>query len=222
MVTAKATLLEEMLRTVPAQVRDLPGSILYSGYAAFTAPSPVYLMAINPGGNPRIITTTVAQHTREVLLDTAERYSAYCDERWNGLPRGAAPVQRRIRWLLEDGLGLDPRLVPSTNLVFQRTRSASEIPPHRYDECWPFHQTMTARVDARVIVCLGAFAEITRRVTEAHEVIEHHRAPEQTWIYRTPDGRVVVRGVHPVRSSNEAWKRNAQLISRAMSAARPS
>lgn len=218
MVTDRETLLDEMLGLVPEHLHNLSGSILYSGYETLLRPSPIYLMAINPGGDPTQITTSIADHTRNMVLNQPGNYSAYINESWKGRPLGEEHVQRRTRRLL-NGLGLDPRNVPATNLVFQRTPGAGDIPPERFAECWPFHRAMIEKVGARVIVCLGApVAEHAKKVSGATWLVEDNHQPERTWIYRMHDGRAIVRGVHPVRSSDAAWQRNVSLISRALAA----
>lgn len=218
MVTSRRELLDEMLNLVPKHLHEISGSILYSGYDAFSSPSPIYVMSINPAGDPDEITKTIAESTREMLLENRSEYSAYLDESWDGQRIGAAFVQGRMQRLLIEGLKLDPRQVPVTNLVFQRTRSAGEIPRERFAECWKFHEVMTERLGARVIVCLGkGIADHARRMAQAHEPIEENYGPD-TWIYRAIDGRVVVRGVHARRTSNAAWDGNAALIQRALQA----
>lgn len=54
-------------------------------------------------------------------------------------------------------LGLDPRLVPISNVVFVRSPATSDLGhfPTAAARCWPFHQTMIDRLQPRLVVCMG-------------------------------------------------------------------
>lgn len=47
--------LETFARLVPAELWFRSGAVFYSGRAAFSRPSPIYLLGINPGGDPNEI-----------------------------------------------------------------------------------------------------------------------------------------------------------------------
>jgi hypothetical protein len=54
------TAVADFLRWIPPGIRDVSGVLLNSGREAFTGSSDVYLLGINPGGDPGVETETVA------------------------------------------------------------------------------------------------------------------------------------------------------------------
>lgn len=103
------------------------GNILYSG-AETLCPGPVYLLGLNPGGDP-----DDAVHREQTIGSTLDRLPSkreneYLDVSWRerGIrrPAGQAKLQRRVRRLAEM-IGLDLRNVCATNLIFVRSTSAS-------------------------------------------------------------------------------------------------
>ncbi|MCZ4499988.1 MAG: Tryptophan synthase subunit beta [Marmoricola sp.] len=204
------SLLDEILELIPNDLRDVPGSLLYSGQDAWTGTSPVYLMGLNPGGDPAVVTETVASQAAELLRTQPVNYSAYRDEAWakplGGLrPKGTAPMQRRILHML-DVLGLDPGTVPSSNLVFARTRRWGDLSPGEQnawaDACWPFHQAMIKRLGVRVVVCFGEPAgRLVRAQTGANELVETFvETNARRWTsyyYKGQGGISVVEARHP-------------------------
>jgi hypothetical protein len=113
----------DFLRWIPPEIRDVSGVLLNSGRAAFTGCSDVYLLEINPGGDPTAETETVADQVRRALEGENSNWSSFRDDSWaNGTrPPGTFGMQPRVLHLLEQ-LGLDPGAVPASNLVFVRSR----------------------------------------------------------------------------------------------------
>jgi hypothetical protein len=201
-------IVDELLAAVPADVLHVPGVLAYSGREAWTSDSPVYLLGLNPGGDPALSRQTVAEQFASALTGPPN-YSAYRDEAWSK-PKGGsrapgqAPLQRRVRHML-DALGLDPGAVPSSNLVFVRSRREADI---RADEmwtlaerCWPFHSAIIDRLGVRVVVCFGGTvaAFVREKVgadTESDRYVERNR---RGWTSRAFKGdRVtVVQLTHP-------------------------
>lgn len=151
-------LLAEVLDAIPGSLRGVSGDALYSGREAWTNPSPIYLMGINPGGDPADLSTTVATQAAAALRP--DSFSAYRDLAWT-TPRGNLyepgkhPMQRSVLHLL-DRLGLDPAKVPTSNMVYARSRQAHHIAADDMrawaEECWPFHLRMIERLGCRVVV----------------------------------------------------------------------
>jgi len=152
-------MIETFASLIPGQLRNQSGSVFYSGRAAFAGPASVYVLGANPGGDPiAMCDETLEKHTRFVLEKTKPHWSAYCDESWGDKRSiGEAPLQRRVRHLLS-GLELDPRFVPSSNLVFVRSRQVMDLGENfdaLIDLCWPFHAAVLQNVSPAGIICLG-------------------------------------------------------------------
>ena len=130
---------------------DLPGSILYGGHETLRR-GDIYLMGFNPGGT--------GGDTLGVNIDAMFEKSgnAYLDESWGDgsriWPVGEAPLQKRVRWVLET-LGVDPRSVCATNLIFVKSRDAKGVEYKIAGTCWPVHEAMLGIVKPKLIVAFG-------------------------------------------------------------------
>ena len=113
------SVITELLDAIPESLRGLSGTALYTGLDSWTNSSPLYLMGINPGGQPG--TDTIYGNAENLLHNGPANYSAYRDERWaTGSGRLYEPRQHRMQKSvlhLLDVLGLDPGLVPTSNMV---------------------------------------------------------------------------------------------------------
>jgi len=143
---------------IPQSLLKRSGSVFYSGRTAFSTPSPLYILGLNPGGSPeRQATETLACHTNKVLKKEAAAWSAYRDESWRGKPPGTAKLQRRVLYLLRQ-LNLEPQNVPASNVVFVRSARGKDIKDcfrELAELCWPFHQAVIEGLGVRVVLCLG-------------------------------------------------------------------
>jgi len=138
-------------RKVLYEVLGESGSILYSSHETLIA-GDVYVLGFNPGGdggNP------VELSIDSMLTNTT---NAYLDESWknhNGTwDNGAAPLQKRIQWLLE-GIGLNPRNVCASNLIFLQSRAAQGINYSLAEKCWPVHEAILNIVKPKLIIAFG-------------------------------------------------------------------
>ena len=69
--------------------------------------------------------------------------------------RVAHPLQRRVIWLLST-LGLNPRDVAASNLIFPRSRDAASSQFERFAElCWPVHEWILDVVRPRLVIAYG-------------------------------------------------------------------
>ena len=134
-----------------AGLLDKPGSILYSSHATLK-PGDAYLLGFNPGGsggNP------VEQSINQLLTSTT---NAYIDERWenkNGAwASGEAPLQKRVQWILKS-IKLNPRDVCASNLIFFRSREASDMSFSLAKQCWPVHEAILSIVKPKLIIAFG-------------------------------------------------------------------
>lgn len=132
------------------EILSCSGSILYSSADTLKQNGPVYLLGINPGGNPE----THKDDTIEKSLDElpAKKDNNYLDDKdWN------SDLQSRVCWLLEN-LGLETREVCASNLIFKRSQSKEDIEPkfNEYaDICWPVHDKILKMVNPKLIIAVG-------------------------------------------------------------------
>lgn len=198
--------MQDLIQHVPACLRPCSGKVFYSGRAAFSSAHPLYLLGLNPGGDPEVqATETIERHTMDVLERLPADWSAYRDEAWNGTPAGKATMQRRVLHLF-DGLGLSPGAVPSSNLVFQRSRREADLAAQfkaLADVCWPLHASVVRRLRPRAIVCFGRRAGNYvrgRLATFADPIVELVEQNQRQWknlVYQNVEGLRVVVLTHP-------------------------
>lgn len=183
------------------------GRVFYSGRAAFAAPSRLYVLGLNPGGDPVAHgAETLAGDIDRLHHDLPDVWSAYRDESWEGGPPGAWGMQPRLLHFF-DRLGLDPAMVPCGNVVFVRTVRERDLRAERdalLAACWPMHRAVIARLGVRVVVCLGGTAGAwVRDMTGAHTPIdafvENNRRRWSSRTHRNDAGVQVVTLTHPSR-----------------------
>jgi hypothetical protein len=195
------------LDRIGADVHRRSGSVFYSGRSAFSRPTALYLLGLNPGGSPE----RQAAETVDVDIDQfrtqAADWSAYADERWEGRAPGTCGMQPRVLHMLAR-LGLDPRQVPASNVVFVRSRNEAGLQAekqHLLASCWPVHATVIASLGVRTVVCFGGTAgRWTRERMNAHDPIDRFCETNlrgwTSYAHRAPDGRVVATLTHPSRA----------------------
>ena len=134
------------------QIARLSGEVIYSSAATLTL-GPLYLLGHNPGGSPdNNDLPTIGRSLHKLPTRTTNSYLDYC---WNGRPPGGSPLQVRVRWLLEQ-LGLDPRRVLASNLIFPRSRDAATSKFEHFAELsWPVHEQILTLVQPRLILAFG-------------------------------------------------------------------
>ena len=195
------------LAGIDADIRARSGSVFYSGRSAFSRSSPLYLLGLNPGGDPeRQALETVGAHIDQFHRHNAD-WSAYADEQWEGRDPGTYGMQPRVLHLLRQ-LGLNPQQVPASNVVFARSRNEVLLKSEKHHllaACWPIHAAVIASLHVRTIVCFGGTAgRWTRERMNAQELIDHYcESNLRGWTssaHRAPDGRVVATLTHPSRA----------------------
>jgi len=103
--------------------------------------------------------------------------------------------------------------VPSSNIVFRRTRSANEIKKRDpiWDDCWGFHEKVIEKLGVEVILCFGK--DVGERICKkigADELIdtfkEKNKRGWSTEAFVNQDGFIVISMTHPSRANwhNEA------------------
>lgn len=131
-----------------AAVLSRSGGILYSASHTLTK-GDLYILGLNPGGSegPRISEDLVALPTK---ID-----NSYLDESWRGYAPGEAPLQRRIKKLVES-VGTELSNVCASNLIFMRSQDAKGIEyPNDADICWSVHKKVLDIVQPKLIIAFG-------------------------------------------------------------------
>jgi hypothetical protein len=190
---------------IPKELMPCPGRAFYSGRRAFSGTSDLYVIGVNPGGDSSTNGgETVERHTDAVLHTYDDDWSAYRDESWAGAKPGAYGMAPRLLHLF-DSLDLNPGQTPSSNLVFVRSRRQHYIQREMNyfaDLCWPFHELVIARLQPRVILCLGqAAGNYVRARIGANilcgEFVENNRRKWRSRAFVNPVGIKVVTATHP-------------------------
>lgn len=190
---------------IPKTLTAESGKVFYSGRSAFSKESPLYILGVNPGGDPlNHPTETVASHTRQVLTELPDDWSAYRDEVWEGAPPGTYGMAPRVLHLFEQ-LKLQPGLVPASNLFFVRSRREEHTKKRQAslaELCWPFHAEVINALRPRVILCLGGTAGkyVRKRLGATRLAAQFTEQNNRRWKSQTfispADIRVVV-ATHP-------------------------
>lgn len=156
-VSSFAPTAKKIASLIPAALSKRSGSVFYTGPSAFESPSRIYILGLNPGGDP------VAQSDETIERDVAEwlagppNWSAYADESWQGAPPGTWGMQPRMLHMF-NRVGLDARSVPASNVVFVRSRDERAIAAEKAELlrlCWPVHQAVIDSLGVDAIICLG-------------------------------------------------------------------
>ncbi len=144
-------LIPQIARENLSDFLDKAGGILYSGHETLT-PGAVYLLGFNPGGTGG---KSLGLNIDSMLSNTD---NSYLDEVWeNGkgeCAKGEAPLQKRVQWVLES-IGLNPKEVCASNLIFLQSRQANDISYALAEKCWPVHEAILNIVQPKLIIAFG-------------------------------------------------------------------
>lgn len=199
--------LDDFAALVPPALLGRSGSVFYSGRSAFVGRAKLYLLGLNPGGSP------VAQADETIGLDLAdwsalpERWSAYADESWMGMPPGTCGLQPRVLHLFNQ-LQIDPPDVPASNVVFVRSSTEAALAEEKRSllaACWPVHERVITTLGVRVIVCLGTTAgawvrEAVGASSLVDELREQNNRGWRSQTHQNKEGLQVVTLTHPSRA----------------------
>lgn len=154
-------IIESFVSLIPRSLVHESGKVFYSGREAFSSPAPLYVLGVNPGGDPENYKNeTVENHTRQVLTSLPSNWSAYRDESWERAVPGTHGMAPRVLHLFRR-VGLEPGRVPASNLFFVRSRREAHIKERQValaELCWPFHARVIERLRPRAVLCLGGTA----------------------------------------------------------------
>jgi hypothetical protein len=197
--------IERFAVLIPPSLNAESGKVFYTGRAAFAKPAELYVLGANPGGDPlNYPSETVGNHTRQVLTQLPDDWSAYRDEIWEGALPGTYGMAPRVLHLFRQ-LGLQPGLVPASNLFFVRSRREEHIKERQAalaELCWPFHTDVIDVLRPRVILCLGntAGSYVRKKLGANQLVAQFIEQNDRHWKNQTfagPSGIRVVIATHP-------------------------
>lgn len=196
--------IDDFLQLVDPSLHNRSGSIFYSGRRAFTQPSDIYILGLNPGGDQDLQAKDTIGHDIEAIRrQDRECWSAYQDEDWGGKP-GTYGMQPRVLHLLKQ-IGRDPRLVPASNVMFIRTRRERDLRNEKADLlplCWRFHKAVIQELGIQHILCFGRTAGLwVREMLSASELLDQFQETNRRrWAseaHLSADGRSVITLTHP-------------------------
>jgi hypothetical protein len=201
--------IDALVQLIPEQLTSRSGAVFYSGREAFSGIRPLYILGINPGGDPVArAEQSVKRHTDSVLHEKPTNWSEYRDESWgHGARRGTWRMQPRVLHLLSV-LGLDPGVVPASNIVFLRSSCENSIEGKLREwakACWPFHLRAIERLQVKVVLCFGKSAgrwvrEQLGADTPVGEFIERNNRRWTSTAHRSAGGITVITSTHPSRA----------------------
>jgi hypothetical protein len=199
--------IESFAAHIPSELVAESGKVFYSGRKAFSGQSNLYVLGLNPGGDPsNHKAETIGHHTNQVIHSFSDDWSEYRDESWEGKPKGTYGMAPRILHLFTV-LGLEPGVVPASNLIFVRSRTAADLKSNYKrlaDKCWPFHAFAIQELRPRAVLCLGADAgRYVRARMGANallgEYVERNKRGWRNQAYSNADGAAVIVVTHPSR-----------------------
>lgn len=156
MSDASTSLFDDLLGMVAPTLHDRSGAVFYSGRTAFARSAKLYLLGLNPGGDPiKQRDKTIARNIES--LRHRESWSAYADDSWRKRPAGTHGMQPRVLHLLRR-LRMDPRSVPASNVVFVRSAREADLDREKsqlLSLCWKVHAEVIERLDVRIVICFG-------------------------------------------------------------------
>ncbi len=198
-------MIDELFQLVPKNLLDRSGRVFYSGRDAFSNPSRLYLLGLNPGGSPeQQAKETLSWHSSRVLHELPRNWSAYRDESWEGKAPGTLGMQPRVLHALRR-LSVDPGRVPASNLIFVRTQREAGL-EGRGDEfanaCWAFHERVINTLNIEVVLCFGRTSGdwVRSKLGARRHVETFVERNERRWkseSFRSANGTGVVIATHP-------------------------
>lgn len=198
---------QELLNLIPDELKQISGSVFYSGPEAFIGNKPLYILGLNPGGQPtKKVHQTLDYHTDKNIKNN--NWSEYRDVSWDGSQKGTSGLQPRVLHLLNK-LNLNPSEIPASNVVFVRTKTENELKgkfQYYADLCWPFHEYVIYNQKIKNILCFGLTGgNYVRNKLKADikidEYIETNNRNWKTRVFRNVNGLKVIIATHPSRAN---------------------
>jgi hypothetical protein len=182
--------------------------VFYSGRAAFSCPSKLYILGLNPGGDPIAQATETIGANLQRFWEGPARWSDYADESWRGAAPGTWGMAPRVLHMIAS-LRLDPRAVPASNVVFVRSSTEATLDANKealLQACWPVHLAVIEALRVRVVLCFGGTAGqwVRERLGAVQQVDSCQETNSRRWrseAHAAPDGRRVLTLTHPSRAN---------------------
>lgn len=116
-------------------------------------------------------------------------------------------MQPRVLHLLNH-LGLDPQLVPASNVVFVRSATEEALRDEKaklLKSCWPVHQAVIEALGPRTILCFGSTAGhwVREALNVQTRVANFREKNARGWTseaHTGVDGKCVITLTHPGRA----------------------
>lgn len=197
---------QHAVQQLPDWVKDASGAVFYTSRAAFSQPSDLYILGLNPGGDPAQLSAATIRNNLDEWFASDREYSEYLDGVWGKVP-GEHGLQPRVRHLFER-LGRNLRSTPASNLIFTRSRTEALIGRSKVEvvqACWPVHQAVIDTLRVKTVICFGRTSgDWTRSMMNAHSEFdsfqEQNRRRWKSRAYRGACDRIVISLTHPSRA----------------------
>jgi len=198
-------MIEEFADLIPPGLKQLSGSVFYSGRNAFQGRKSLYVLGLNPGGDPILQRNeTVAWHINRVLKLKPDCWSEYKDQSWNGHPPGTYRLQPRVLHFFRM-LKVNACDVPSSNVCFVRSNRAISIASlfNNYAElCWPFHDAVIDKLGVTVVLCFGQDAGnfVRNKLAANTKIDQFEEKNNRKWkslVFENSKGQRVIVATHP-------------------------
>lgn len=210
MVVANPTVHPEVaaaLDAIPASLLSQSGKVFYSGRGAYSQPSDLYILGLNPGGDPEVQANETIAADLLRFREGPAWWSDYADESWHGAQPGTWGMAPRVLHMLA-ALDRDPRAVPASNVIFVRSSTEATLVANKealLQSCWPVHETVIEALQIRVVLCFGGTAGrwARERLGAQQRVDSFQETNRRGWrseTHATGDGRMVVTMTHPGRA----------------------
>ena len=112
----------------------------------------IYLLGLNPGGNPDDHKQTVRDRFKELR---SRRWNSY-QVSWAGREAGTHRLQRGVHWIASE-LGVKLEDICASNLIFIRSKDEKGSGfPDTARACWPVHGAILAAVRPELVVTFGS------------------------------------------------------------------
>jgi hypothetical protein len=196
------------LKSIPTELLYQSGKVFYSGRAAFFGPSDLYILGLNPGGDPEAQASETISANLERFWEGPAWWSDYADESWHGAPPGTWGMAPRVLHMLAS-LDLDPRAVPASNVIFVRSSTEAALEANKealLQACWPVHRAVIDALGIRAVLCFGGTAGrwVRKRLGAEQRIDSFQEINRRRWrseAHATRDGPVVLTLTHPGRAN---------------------
>ena len=175
-------MIDDFAKLIPESLKCKSGAVFFSGRTAFSNPSNLYILGINPGGGDPDETpeSSISSHIEYVLKKKCAKWSDYRDGSWGGLAPGKHPLQKNVLHLINE-VGRKAHTVPASEVVFLGSRGVRDLKRlygkgygELADLCWPFHEAVIDKLGVQVVACYGkpSGEYIRRRLKASTQVDE--------------------------------------------------